>query len=66
MSEMPQGSGSGLSGTRRAYYHQFHVIQDASGAKVTLADHSEWDAQLVGVAPDQDVAVLYIKARKTS
>jgi S1-C subfamily serine protease len=31
---------------------------------VTLADHSVWDAQLVGVAPDHDLAVLYIKAPK--
>src|SRR5712692_5340305 len=65
MSEMPQGSGSGFIWDQEGHIiTNFHVIQDASGAKVTLADHSEWDAQLVGVAPDQDLAVLYIKAPK--
>jgi S1-C subfamily serine protease len=29
---------------------------------VTLADNSTWDAQLVGIAPDQDLALLSIKA----
>ncbi len=65
MSELPQGSGSGFIWDQEGHIiTNFHVIQDASGAKVTLADHSEWDAQLVGVAPDQDLAVLYIKAPK--
>ena len=66
MSEIPQGSGSGFIWDQEGHIiTNFHVIQDASGAKVTLADHSEWDAQLVGVAPDQDLAVLYIKAPKS-
>jgi len=65
MSELPQGSGSGFIWDQEGHIiTNFHVIQDASGAKVTLADHSEWEAQLVGVAPDQDLAVLYIKAPK--
>jgi S1-C subfamily serine protease len=65
MSELPQGSGSGFIWDQEGHIiTNFHVIQDASGAKVTLADHAEWDAQLVGVAPDQDLAVLYIKAPK--
>ncbi len=41
------------------------MIQNASGAKVTLADHSTWDARLVGVAPDQDLAVLSINAPRS-
>jgi len=65
MSELPQGSGSGFIWDQEGHIiTNFHVIQDASGAKVTLADHSEWEAQLVGVAPDHDLAVLYIKAPK--
>jgi len=52
MSEIPQGSGSGFIWDQEGHIiTNFHVIQDASGAKVTLADHSEWEAQLVGVAP---------------
>jgi S1-C subfamily serine protease len=65
MSEIPQGSGSGFIWDQEGHIiTNFHVIQDTSGAKVTLADHSEWEAQLVGVAPDHDLAVLYIKAPK--
>lgn len=65
--EMPQGAGSGFIWNQDGHIiTNFHVIQGASGARVTLADHSVWDAQLVGVAPDQDLAVLYISAPKSS
>jgi len=61
--EIPQGTGSGFVWDQEGHIiTNFHVIQEASGAKVTLADNSDWDAQLVGVAPDQDLAVLSIKA----
>jgi S1-C subfamily serine protease len=63
--EMPQGAGSGFIWDADGHViTNFHVIQGASGARVTLGDHSNWDAQLVGVAPDQDVAVLRINAPK--
>ncbi|MFN5156580.1 MAG: S1C family serine protease, partial [Betaproteobacteria bacterium] len=42
----------------------FHVIQGANGAKVTLADQSSYDATLVGAFPDRDLAVLKIDAAK--
>ncbi len=65
MAEIPQGSGSGFIWDQEGHViTNFHVIQGASGAKVTLADHSVWDAQLVGVAPDHDLAVLYVKVPK--
>lgn len=61
--EIPQGSGSGFIWDQEGHIiTNFHVLQGASGAKVTLADHSEWDAQLLGVAPDHDLAVLSIEA----
>jgi S1-C subfamily serine protease len=61
--EIPQGAGSGFVWDQDGHIiTNFHVIQEASGARVTLADHSVWDAQLVGTAPDQDLAVLYINA----
>jgi S1-C subfamily serine protease len=64
--EMPQGSGSGFIWDQDGHIiTNFHVIQGTSGARVTLADHSVWDAQLVGIAPDQDLAVLYISAPKS-
>ncbi len=65
MFEIPQGTGSGFIWDQNGHIiTNFHVIQDASGARVTLADQSVWDAQLVGVAPDQDLAVLYVPAAK--
>ena len=65
IAEIPRGSGSGFIWDQEGHViTNFHVIQGASGAKVTLADHSVWDAQLVGVAPDHDLAVLYIRAPK--
>jgi S1-C subfamily serine protease len=63
--EIPQGTGSGFIWDQNGHIiTNFHVIQGASGARVTLADQSVWDAQLVGAAPDQDLAVLYINAPK--
>ena len=61
--EIPQGTGSGFIWDQDGHViTNFHVIQNAAGAKVTLADHSTWDARLVGMAPDQDLAVLSINA----
>ena len=61
--EMPQGSGSGFIWDQEGHIiTNYHVIQGASSAKVTLADQSVWDAELVGVDPSQDLAVLAIKA----
>ncbi len=65
IAEIAQGSGSGFVWDQEGHIiTNFHVIQGAGGAKVTLADHSVWDAQLVGKAPDHDLAVLYIRAPK--
>src|SRR5215467_7102876 len=65
ITEIPQGSGSGFVWDQEGHIiTNFHVIQGASGRKVTLADHSVWDAQLVGMAPDHDLAVLYIRVPK--
>ncbi len=65
LSEIPQGSGSGFIWDQEGHViTNFHVIQDASRAKITLADQSVWDAQLVGAAPDKDLVVLYIDAPK--
>jgi S1-C subfamily serine protease len=40
----------------------FHVIQNAANAYVTLSNGSQYRARLVGVAPDYDLAVLRIDA----
>ncbi len=61
--EIPRGSGSGFVWDDRGHVvTNFHVIQGASAARVTLADQSTWDAQVVGVAPEKDLAVLEIEA----
>ncbi|MDH3600828.1 MAG: trypsin-like peptidase domain-containing protein [Candidatus Tectomicrobia bacterium] len=61
--EIPQGSGSGFIWDEDGrIITNYHVIQDASSAKITLADQSVWDAELVGLDPSKDLAVLAIKA----
>jgi S1-C subfamily serine protease len=61
--QIPQGTGSGFVwDTSGNIITNFHVIQNANAAQVTLADQSSWKAQLVGVAPDKDLAVLRIDA----
>ncbi|MAW88198.1 MAG: 2-alkenal reductase [Phyllobacteriaceae bacterium] len=61
--EIPAGSGSGFVWDKNGHIiTNYHVIEDASKAQVTLADHSTWDAEYVGGAPEKDLAVLKIKA----
>lgn len=61
--QIPQGSGSGFVwDTNGNIITNFHVIQNADTAQVTLADQSNWKAQVVGLAPDHDLAVLRIDA----
>jgi S1-C subfamily serine protease len=63
MFEIPQGTGSGFVWDDEGHIiTNFHVIQGASAAQVTLADHTTWEARLAGAAPDQDLAMLYINA----
>lgn len=59
--ELPQGTGSGFIWDKQGHVvTNFHVLQGADTARVTLADQSVWKAQLVGIAPDNDLAVLKI------
>lgn len=61
--QIPRGTGSGFVWDNHGnIITNFHVIQNANAAQVTLADQSNWKAQLVGVAPDKDLAVLRIDA----
>jgi S1-C subfamily serine protease len=65
VTEVPQGTGSGFLWDDAGHVvTNFHVVQQASGARVALNEHSEFEAELVGVAPNQDLAVLRIKAPK--
>jgi S1-C subfamily serine protease len=61
VAEIPQGEGSGFVWDADGHVvTNFHVIQGASSARVTLADGSTWTASFVGAAPDRDLAVLRI------
>jgi S1-C subfamily serine protease len=61
--QLPEGTGSGfIWDTTGNIITNFHVIQSADAAQVTLADQSNWKARLVGAAPDKDLAVLKIDA----
>jgi S1-C subfamily serine protease len=63
--QVPRGTGTGFVWDDRGYIvTNFHVVQEASGARVTLADQTSFKAQLVGVFPDRDIAVLKIDAPK--
>jgi S1-C subfamily serine protease len=65
MFEIPQGTGSGFVwDTDGHVVTNFHVIQNADRAEVTLNDNTVWRATIVGTAPDKDVAVLKIDAPK--
>lgn len=63
LQKTPQGSGSGFIWDRNGHIvTNFHVIQKADEATVTLADNTIWKAKLVGFAPSKDLAVLKINA----
>jgi len=61
--QIPEGTGSGFVWDNSGnIITNFHVIQNADAAQVTLADQSTWKARRVGAAPDKDLAVLRIDA----
>ena len=63
VTETPQGTGSGFVWEASGYIvTNFHVIQNASSAEVTLEDNTSWPARLVGYEATKDLAVLKIEA----
>ncbi len=61
--QIPVGTGSGFMWDDSGHIiTNFHVLRNADGARVTLADRTTWEARLVGVAPEKDLAVLKIDA----
>ncbi|MFM7504981.1 MAG: S1C family serine protease, partial [Rubrivivax sp.] len=63
--QVPRGTGTGFVWDASGHIvTNFHVIQGANGAKVTLADQTTYDATLVGFFADRDLAVLKIEAPK--
>ena len=63
--QVPRGTGTGFVWDAAGHIvTNFHVIQGANSARVTLADQTTFDAKLVGAFPDRDLAVLQIDAPK--
>jgi S1-C subfamily serine protease len=63
--QVPAGTGTGFVWDDQGHIvTNFHVIQGASAARVTLADQSTHRAELVGAFPDRDLAVLKIPLPK--
>jgi S1-C subfamily serine protease len=61
--QIPQGSGTGFFWDDQGHLvTNYHVIEGANRFSVTLADRTDWDAELIGVAPEKDLAVLKISA----
>ena len=61
--QIPEGTGSGFVWDNSGnIITNFHVIQNADAAQVTLGDQTTWKARRVGIAPDKDLAVLHIDA----
>ena len=62
--EVPRGTGSGFvwdeQGGAIHIVTNYHVVAGARAARVRLSDQRTFDAKLVGVSPDNDLAVLRI------
>ncbi len=57
--EIPRGSGTGfIWDASGLVVTNFHVIAGAQRLTVTLQDREEYDAQVIGIAPEKDLAVL--------
>lgn len=57
--EIPRGAGSGFIWDKSGLIvTNFHVIAGADRLRVTLSDQTDHDAEVIGVAPDRDLAVL--------
>jgi S1-C subfamily serine protease len=57
--EIPRGTGTGFVWDKSGLVvTNFHVISGAQKLTVTLQDRTEHDAEVIGVAPEKDLAVL--------
>ncbi|HKE01785.1 MAG TPA: trypsin-like peptidase domain-containing protein [Planctomycetota bacterium] len=59
--EIPEGTGSGfLWDDKGNVVTNYHVVEGARSLRVSLNTHADYEAEVVGVAPDKDLAVLRI------
>ncbi|NIB42907.1 trypsin-like serine protease [Pseudomaricurvus alkylphenolicus] len=62
---VPRGTGTGVIWDKNGYIiTNYHVIEKANKITITMHDQSHWPAEVVGIAPSKDLAVLRIKAPK--
>jgi S1-C subfamily serine protease len=62
--EVPRGTGTGFLWDDRGHViTNYHVIEDVRAAYVRLANQRSYEAALVGVSPEHDIAVLRIGNR---
>ena len=62
ITRIDSGAGSGFIWDDKGHIvTNYHVIRNATRANVTLFDHTVLGAELVGVEPDVDVAVLRVR-----
>jgi len=65
--EVPQGSGTGFVWDKNGLIvTNYHVIANANRLLIELHDQTKWDAEVIGVAPEKDLAVLRIKAPEST
>lgn len=61
--EVPQGTGTGFVWDKQGrIVTNYHVVHEANTLTVTFQDGTQYKAQLVGTAPDYDLAVLKVAA----
>jgi S1-C subfamily serine protease len=61
VSAVPQGAGSGFIWDKEGHIvTNFHVVNGGNAFLVTLKDHTELEAKLIGVEPRKDIAVLQV------
>src|SRR5262249_37789011 len=65
LEQVAEGAGSGIVWDKDGHIvTNFHVVRGSDAMVVVLADHSSWEAKLVGEYPDRDLAILHIDAPK--
>lgn len=61
--EIPTGAGSGFVWDKQGHIiTNFHVVYNADRIEVVFSNRKSYDAKVVGVSPDHDIAVLKISS----
>ena len=63
--QMRQGTGTGfIWDDEGRIVTNYHVVHESDALEVVLSDGSKWEASVVGVYPDRDIAVIAISVPK--